>query len=357
MPKMRCIKLLDMYRPVFFLSVLLLTMEAGAQTQRARVMFYNVENLFDTQNDSLTADDEFTPEGVRHWYPKRFYSKINNLARVILSAGEWELPAIVGMCEVENVEVLRRLISYSPLKTSGYKIVHHESPDPRGIDVALLYRPEVFRLLAHRAVRIADSSGRLLNTRDILYAKGIFLNADTMHVFVNHWPSKYGGVAASLPRRKRVAAVLRALTDSIRQQGPANILIMGDLNDNPTDVSVKETLGACSDTLLCPSGLVNLMIPLLKNPVAGTHKYQGQWDIIDHIIVSDRMLRKGAPLRAMPASIHAPDFLLKKDASFTGKNLFRTYLGMRYEGGFSDHLPVYVDIEARASLPLPQGQP
>jgi len=346
-----------MIRLVLILLTFTIPFVAGAQKGKARVMFYNVENLFDTHNDSLTADEEFTPDGGRYWSPKRFYSKINNLARVILSVGEWELPAIVGMCEVENGEVLRRLISYSPLKTSGYKIIHHESPDPRGIDVAMLYRPDVFRVLYHRAVRISDSAGRLLNTRDILYAKGIFLNADTLHVFVNHWPSKYGGVAASLPRRKQVASVLRALTDSIRRQGPANILIMGDLNDNPTDLSVKETLSACNDTLHCPSGLVNLMFPLLKDPTAGTHKYQGQWDIIDHIIVSERMVRKNSPLVVLQASIHAPAFLLKEDAAFTGKRLFRTYLGMRYEGGFSDHLPVFADIQANVSPTLTEGSP
>ena len=329
-----------------FPGVLLLILAfQGAPAQSGfRVMFYNVENLFDTEDNSLTADEAFTPEGDYHWNKKRLYKKLNNLSRVILAAGEWDYPALAGLCETENRKVLEMLIRYTPLQKAGYQIIHYDSPDPRGIDVALLFRPEVFRPLFHQGIQPRDSAGNPLKTRDILYVKGILANTDTLHVFVNHWPSKYGGVAASLHKRFAVARTLKSLTDSIFCQGPAHVLIMGDLNDNPMDASVREILGACPDTLNCPSGFYNLMAPHLNRPAVGSHKYRGQWDIIDHIIVSETLFRGNLGLKARSGHIFRPEFLLTQDESWTGFRIFRTYNGRKYEGGFADHLPVYTDI-------------
>lgn len=326
---------------VFAVSSLLLQ----AQEQGFYAMFYNVENLFDTDDDPQKADEGFTPGGDYRWNKTRLYRKLNNLARVIIAAGEWEMPGLVGLCEVENDKVLQMLLSYTPLKGAGYRFIHHESPDPRGIDVALLYQPALFKVIQHRAVTVRDSLGNLLNTRDILFVTGILPTGDTLHVFINHWPSKYGGVAGSMPRRFAAARTLRHLTDSLQKSSTAHILIMGDLNDNPFDLSVKEILGACPDTTPpCPSGLIDLMAPLMKKQHLGTHKFQGQWDIIDHIIVSRPMATCKSRLCLKKAEIFAPDFLLVPDESYTGRRIFRTYNGMRYEGGFADHLPVRARI-------------
>lgn len=326
---------------VFVVSLLLLQ----AQEQGFFAMFYNVENLFDTEDDPQKADEGFTPGGDYRWNKTRLYRKLNNLARVIIAAGEWEMPGLVGLCEVENAQVLQLLLKYSPLKSVSYRFIHHESPDPRGIDVALLYRPELFKVIQHKAVSIKDSLGNLLNTRDILFVSGILPSGDTLHVFINHWPSKYGGVAGSMPRRFAAARTLRHLTDSLQKSNASNILIMGDLNDNPHDLSVKEILGACPDTTSpCPSGLIDLMAPLMKRQHIGTHKFQGQWDIIDHIIVSRSMATCRSQVCLQQAEVFAPEFLLVPDETYTGRRIYRTYNGMRYEGGFADHLPVRARI-------------
>ncbi|MGC8864377.1 MAG: endonuclease/exonuclease/phosphatase family protein [Bacteroidales bacterium] len=333
------------------LRLLLLTvfvvvlLQLPAQDQGFYVMFYNTENLFDTEDDPLKADEGFTPEGVYHWNKSRLYRKLNNLARVIVAAGEWEMPGLVGLCEVENDRVLHMLLNYTPLKSTGYQFIHHESADPRGIDVVLLYLPKLFKVIQHRAVPIRDSLGIPLNTRDILFVSGILPTGDTLHVFINHWPSKYGGVAGSMPRRFAAARTLRHLTDSLQKSNTLNILIMGDLNDNPFDLSVKEVLGACPDTTShCPSGLIDQMAPLMKRQNLGTHKYQGQWDIIDHIIVSHAMATCRSQVCLKQAEIFVPDFLLVADEAYTGRKVYRTYNGMRYEGGFADHLPVRARI-------------
>ena len=330
-----------MFRYVALAWLLLAPLFLKGQIQSFTVMSYNVENLFDTEDDPEKADEGFTPEGEYHWTKSRLYKKLNNLARVIIAAGEWEMPGLVGLCEVENDRVLEMLLNYTPLKRGDYRYIHHESPDPRGIDVALLYRPGFFSLLAHRAVPVKDSTGNTLKTREILFVSGRLPNSDTLHVFINHWPSKYGGVAASLPRRFAAARTLRRLTDSLRAARQHHILIMGDLNDNPFDLSVKEILGACPDTNhSCPSGLFNLMAPWMRKPNTGSHKFQGKWDIIDHIIVSESLATCRGRLCMPKAEIFAPSFLLTPDEAYTGDRIFRTYNGMRYEGGFADHLPV-----------------
>ncbi len=330
-----------MFRYVALVWLLLAPLFLKGQIQSFTVISYNVENLFDTEDDPEKTDEGFTPEGEYHWTKSRLYKKLNNLARVIIAAGEWEMPGLVGLCEVENDRVLEMLLNYTPLNRGGYRYIHHESPDPRGIDVALLYRPEVFSVLAHRAVPIKDSSGNILKTREILFVSGRLPNGDTLHVFINHWPSKYGGVAGSMPRRFAAARTLRQLTDSLQASQQCHIVIMGDLNDNPFDLSVNEILGACTDTIhSCHSGLFNLLAPWMRKPNMGSHKFQGQWDIIDHIIVSESLAICSGRLCMPKAEIFAPEFLLTPDEAYTGRRIFRTYNGMRYEGGFADHLPV-----------------
>ena len=313
-----------------------------------RLVFYNTENLFDTFDDSLTNDNEYTPMGMRGWSYKKFQQKLMNISKVFMSIGGWEAPEIIGMCEVENHFVLYKLIKDTPLNKIGYKIIHEDSPDPRGIDVAMIYRPDKFKPIMHKAIPIRypeDPNGR---TRDILYVKGLVMGKDTLHVFVNHWPSRYGGYATTKPKRAIVASVLRNATDSLMHMVPdARIVIMGDFNDEPTDESITQVLKACSDSSrLGPTDLFNMMYRLGGNWRSGSNKFRENWSLIDQIIISSSLLNPGTGLyaNATGAHIYNAPFLLMEDKTYFGEKPFRTYLGPRYLGGFSDHLPVYLDI-------------
>lgn len=320
-------------------------------TNAIRLVFYNTENFFDTFDDSLTNDDEYTPMGMRGWSYNKFQRKLINISKVFLSIGGWEPPEIIGMCEVENRFVLYKLTTDTPLSKIGYKIIHEDSPDPRGIDVAMIYRPDKFKPIMYRAIPIRfpnDPNGR---TRDILYVKGMVMGKDTLHVFINHWPSRYGGYAGTKPKRAFVASVLRHATDSLMRVVPdARIVIMGDFNDEPTDESITEVLKARSDSAqLSSTDLFNMMYRLSGNWRSGTNKFRENWSLIDQIIVSSTLLhsKTGLYTYANGAHIYDAPFLLMEDKTYFGVKPFRTYLGPRYLGGFSDHLPVYLDIYLR----------
>jgi hypothetical protein len=248
---------------------------------------------------------------------------------------------------VENRYVMNKIIYQTPLKNFKYKFVHYESPDTRGIDVALIYRPSVFNLLFSRKISIYLPSDSLMHTRDILYVKGILFAKDTVHIFVNHWPSRLGGFTESVPKRRIVAQTLRSSLDSLQKNQPdPRIIIMGDFNDEPDQPSISELLNAgnYSDQTTSTS-LVNLMLPLI-NKNEGTYKYQGKWGLIDQFMISGNLLIKGNGLHTSTGSIHifhAP-FLLEDDEHYLGKKPLRTYSGPKYIGGFSDHLPIYLDV-------------
>lgn len=318
----------------------------GAATMR--VVFYNPENLFDSFRDSLINDEEFTPVGIRAWSYSRFVKKCQTLGKVLVATGGWEAPEIIGLCEVENHFVLRKLLEHSALGRLNYRIVHYDSPDARGIDVAMLYRPEKFTLLHSEPIKVVFPGADARSTRDILYVKGMALDADTLHMFVNHWPSRYGGYMITKPLREFTGALLRTRVDSILlYDQQANILIMGDLNDPPDEYSVQYSLGAKLDsTNLMPGELFNLMSNQFGDPTRGTHKYRQTWSTIDHHIVSESLLRGKGRLKVHPrgAVIFDADFLLEDDPVHTGKRPNRTFIGMQYHGGYSDHLPVNLDI-------------
>lgn len=319
--------------------------DAGRRDENAiRVMFYNVENLFDPSQDSIKADDEYTPGGMRGWTYNRLKRKLINISKVILAVGGWDPPDIIGLCEVENRMVLYQLTNDTPLKNFGYKIVHRESPDPRGIDVALLYRPEKFRVLYSTPIPIRFPFDTASRTRDILFVKGIACKRDTLNIFVNHWPSKFGGALATVPKRNYVASVLRKQVDSLLAVNPnANILIMGDLNDSPEDESVSKVLRAKMDSLnLGSNDLYDMLAGAGLSWKKGTIKFREEWETIDHMIVS-----KPALSYTNPHSLQIFDapFLLQDDEAWFGKKPFRTYYGAKYIGGFSDHLPVYMDFK------------
>jgi hypothetical protein len=312
-----------------------------------RIAFYNLENFYDTFNDSLTLDDEFTPTGTKRWTYGRYAGKAERVYKTLAALGGWDLPSIVGFCEVENRVVLNRLIYETPLGEAGYRVIHKDSPDQRGMDVAVLYRADRFILLDQCWIRINfPFTGE--KTRDILYAKGIVFGKYMLHLFINHWPSRFGGLAESQPRREFVAGILRCKIDSILNGNPsANILIMGDFNDEPDDISIAGVLGAAAptgDTSL--PRLVNISEHSHKPGDVGTIKYEGVWSVFDQVIVSGGLYmgRNGISVRDGKAFIFSPDFLLEPDKKYTGVKPFRTYEGPRYKGGFSDHLPVYLDL-------------
>lgn len=308
-----------------------------------RVMFYNVENLFDPREDSITSDEEYQPTGIRGWTFSRLKQKQINISKVVLAVGGWEPPDLIGFCEVENFSVLYGLTNYTALKNFGYRIIHFDSPDPRGIDVALLYRPEKFRVLKSIPIQIRFPFDTASRTRDILFVRGIACKRDTLNIFVNHWPSKFGGAMATIPKRNYVASLMRKKADSLLTINPnSNILIMGDLNESPTEEGVSKVLRAKMDSVnLAPDDLYNLLAGAGLSWNMGTIKFHETWDAIDHMIVSRTMLS-----HTTPHGMHIFDapFLLQDDEAWFGKKPFRTYYGARYLGGFSDHLPVYTDF-------------
>lgn len=323
----------------------ILSQETGKQ--QFRVMCYNVENYFDCVDDSLTKDEEYLPGGMRGWNYNRYVQKQANIARVVAAVGGWEPPALVGICEVESRKALVDLTRYSTLKNFRYKFAHHESPDARGVDVALLYQPEYFELLIDEPLRIFFPDAPKSTTRDILYVQGRVPTGDTLHVFVCHFPSRLGGELESANKRNQVASILREKVELIFLANHfANILIMGDFNDYPDNQSMQEVLKAIApEAIGRGSSLYNLMFPL-HTAGKGTHKHAGDWGVLDQIIVSGNLLNENSKFHTRINAVHIfdADFLLEDDLKYLGKQPFRTYAGMKYNGGFSDHLPVYLDF-------------
>ena len=330
-----------------FLAIFVLSLEPIVAQDRYRIMFYNVENLFDPFNDSLKNDDEFTPQGSRFWTWRRMNEKLNNIYRVITAVGEWDPPTMVGFCEIENRFVMDRLTKHTPLSKYNYQLVHRESPDARGIDVALIYRPDQFTVEEERFFRVTYPDNPDRATRDVLYARGLLDNRDTLHVFVNHWPSKFGGALASEPGRIAAGKVVREKIDSIRIFYPdARIIVMGDFNDTPSSKPLVDGLKASPPTPpLNSNGLYNLHHPFEARG-EGTLKFQGAWEVIDMMIVSKSLLNRKHGVYTTPdgGKIFMADFLLEEDDRFVGVRPFRTYIGFRYHGGYSDHLPIYIDL-------------
>ena len=313
-----------------------------------RAMFYNVENLFDTVNDSIKNDDDFMPDGFMRWNSRRYWDKLRNITRVITAVGEMHSPSLVGLCEIENDTVLYDLTKRSPLRAQGYEYVVTNSPDERGIDVALLYQPHQFGLLESNEYEVTFSRSNARPSRNILHAVGKVLNGDTLDVFVVHPPSRYGGQKESEPQRLDVAKLLRNRVDSLLDvRLNCNVIILGDFNDYPNNKSLKSVLGASSiQSDVADDKLYNMFLHRMKEKDFGTYFYQGMWGILDQIIVSGNMLRNDSSIsvKDKEAHIFKADFLLEDDNNTGSKKPRRTYLGPRYLGGFSDHLPVYVDL-------------
>jgi hypothetical protein len=307
-------------------------------------MFYNVENLFDCENDSSTNDDEFTAQGDRNWTSKRLLEKTNRIAKVILASGKWNPPVFVGLCEIENQKVLDLLTKRTALASFNYKTIHKESPDERGIDCAFIYRPDLFRPIDYQTFALIDSSDTSFRTREILLVNGVLFNCDTIHVFINHWPSRYGG-AIETQRYRKLAATL--LKNAIRNVGSgkakAKIICAGDFNDSPHDESIKLLLGTSPNQHVKPVKLINLSESWLSEPVK-TIKSQYSWEVFDQWIVSEDFLNSGKCFQFTEAEIQKIPFLLEPDEKFGGLKPKRSYIGYKYQDGFSDHLPITLKI-------------
>ncbi|MCI1732864.1 MAG: hypothetical protein LKM33_00665 [Bacteroidales bacterium] len=331
------------------------------------VMFWNVENFFEPFDNPGSNDNDFTPFGKYYWTWKKFEKKRDDIAKVIISAGEQigetgvegaasEPPALIGLAEVENRFVLNQLVNETPLARLNYKIIHRDSQDERGIDVALLYRPSRFKLL--RINFLPDSSIlskvsggmelKKFKTRWVLYAKGIVNELDTLHVLVNHWPSKLGGEQRTLKSRMLISNIVRCFTDSILQSQPnANVILMGDFNDTPESKPLQNL-----------SGFKNCATTFLSSHCdEGTHKYNGKWEMLDQFLLSQHLVYKGDGTEGKYGRnaqwifctdssmvVFRSDFLLQEDKMFLGNKMKKTLNGPRYLGGASDHLPILLKV-------------
>jgi endonuclease/exonuclease/phosphatase family metal-dependent hydrolase len=305
-------------------------------------MFYNTENLFDTINDPKKNDEEFLPEGIKHWSSYRYYKKINNLTKVISAVGEWDTPALIGLCEVENEKTMTDLTQHSLLRKMQYRFVMTDSPDDRSIDVALLYQRNKFRYITHEDIRITFPKNPKKKTRDVLHVTGQVLTGDTLDIFVCHFPSRRGGQSASEPDRMHVAEIVRSEINRImKNRKTPNVLIMGDFNDEPSSRSIAGILVGNDQTMH------NLFAEIEKKSDIGSYKFQKNWNFLDQIIVSSNLLRteKAFHVKPLSAKIFHADFMFINDKANAGKRPRKTFHGPKYEGGFSDHLPVLVDFE------------
>lgn len=312
--------------------------------QTAIIGFYNLENLFDTINDPAINDEEFLPDGDVRWTSQRYLTKLDRMSEVIAAMASLKggLP-VLGVSEVENQQVLLDLVANKRLRPFHFSVCHHDSPDRRGIDVAFLYQPDRFQIIGTKAfpLRIPDNPDFI--TRDQWLMSGILDNYDTLHIIVNHWPSKRGGEKRSMPYRNAAAALCRHIADSLMQTSPhVNVIIMGDLNDNPNAKSIMETLGTKTNVKsVGERDLFNPMWKLYRDGI-GSYVYRDTWELIDNIIVSGNLVRATSPhYHFDSAHIFRKNFMITHTGSFTGYP-YRTYAGGIYHGGYSDHLPIYI---------------
>ena len=313
------------------------------------IAFYNVENLFDTENNPFTFDDDFTPEGDDAWTDEKYNDKLQKLAGVIAEIGfetTKQAPAILGICEVENLKVLEDLINEPELKKFNYGIVHYESPDRRGIDVALLYRKDIFRLensVSHELlIYNSKEPDKRVYTRDQLVVSGE-IDGEKMHFIVNHWPSRSGGEAASSYKREKAAELNKIILDSIFKREPlAKVISMGDFNDDPTNKSIKEVLKTKAEKDdLNVHQLYNPMENMSKEGI-GTLAYRDGWNLFDQILVSGALTGKDySNFQYYKAGIFNKKYLITEDGQYKGYP-FRSYGYGVYQGGYSDHFPVYI---------------
>ncbi len=365
--------------PTLELPTAILDRDAARRANRRslRVMFWNVENLFDTEDNPLTADNDFLPTGSRRWTPRRYHEKLQHLARALVEVGAWGAPTpdtgaawhpadIIGLAEVENEGVLQDLLQQTPLGALGYVPLLTHSADVRGIQVGMLYRPATFHIVGQEAWHIALPKGKR-ETRHLLHVWGTPQADphDTLDFVVCHLPSRYGGVVASAPSRQAAHRCLAQHVDSLEACRTAlRLLVMGDMNDYPDTPLLRDDLQLREPPLaarsrpksgrqprryrlyparIFPSARYNLMLTLTaqKKPIAvmGSHKYQGEWGFLDQFFATGRLL---AQVQAW--GVFALPDMLTADRTHSGVRPRRSYYGYGYEGGYSDHLPIVISV-------------
>ena len=316
---------------------------------RRVVAFYNLENLYDTLNDPSTNDDDFTPAGSKQYGRAIFNHKLQNLATVISELGPQEYPQapdILGVTEIENRKVLELLCAHPLLRAQHYRIIHFDSPDPRGIDVALLYKPEALSVIVAKPIPVLLPGGskEARFTRDILYVKAR-MDSDTLHLLVNHWPSRRGGEIRSRPARAAAAGTCRHIMDSIFAfGGESKIILMGDLNDDPTSKSITQTLGATGYREKMQAALLfnPWLMPYRRG--IGTLANRDHWSLFDQIMISPGLLTASERGWQFAASgIYRQPFMVENRGRYRGYPM-RTWDGNRYRGGYSDHFPTYITL-------------
>lgn len=313
----------------------------------AAIGFWNVENLYDTLNDPFKNDEDFTPEGINKWVGERYWTKIDHLATVISQMATDITPdglAMLGLCEIENKSVVKDLIQSRHLKKRNYQLVHIEGPDARGVDPSFIYNPSYFSLkkaLVYHVRLVSDSAHK---TRDILVLSGNF-GGESMAVLVNHWPSRRGGELLSRANRNGAAKIARQIADSITKDNPqTKILIMGDLNDDPVNESVKKYLGTFSDLKKPKEGLFFNPMEKLYKQGTGTLAWQDSWNLFDQIILNKPWFPTDFKTwQYYQVRIYNKEFLKTDYGNFKGYP-FRTYSGGAYTAGYSDHFASYIIV-------------
>ncbi|MEO8066118.1 MAG: endonuclease/exonuclease/phosphatase family protein [Flavobacteriales bacterium] len=328
------------------LFVLLLVPAAHAQrVVPAVIAFYNLENLFDTIDQPDVQDEEFLPKGKNQWTSERYGMKLHNMAHVL---GELATdihprgPALIGVSEVENGGVVEDLVHTAPLAERGWKVVSHEGPDERGVDVAFIYDPQQFTLLAQKAYRLVVPNEPDFLTRDQLLVTGL-LDGDTVHAIVAHWPSRRGGEKRSKPYRNMAADLGRHIVDSLTARNPdARVFYMGDLNDDPINESVQQHMKAVGDKNAATGLLLFDPMEKLYKDGIGTLAWRDSWNLFDQIMMTTAVCTgKGGRFSYHGVYIHNKPYMRQQDGNFAGYP-FRTYVGNQFMNGYSDHFPVYV---------------
>ncbi|MES2835963.1 MAG: hypothetical protein V4667_00440 [Bacteroidota bacterium] len=320
---------------------------AQKNPSKIRIAFYNPENIFDTINDTKKNDEEFLPEGKNKWNTNKYEIKLKHTARVVSEINDGKGADIIGFSEIENKSVLVDLTTKTELKKQNYDIVHHDSPDERGIDVGLIYKKDLFSVIESKAYNIRFPFDTTEKTRDILLVKGVVKkNKAKLYILVNHWPSRRGGENESEPKRIFVAERVKQIVDSIaKKENDACFVLMGDLNDTPKNKSILEGLKTVSDSTKTEAGSLFNMMAELEKKGKGTHFYKGERSMLDQFIVSTNLFGgKKLYTYSNSATIFEQDWLMEKHPKTGEIQPFRTFVGNKFIGGYSDHLPVYFDL-------------
>lgn len=332
---------------IFFIFATLISFSQDKQYKIVTVAFYNIENVFDTivdQDTSKILQDDFTPKGPHNWTSEKYYKKLDNIAHVISDIGAEKAkvpPAVIGISEIENKSVLIDLTQREKLKKYNYQIIHYESPDKRGIDVALLYRPNAFKLIESKTFTLNIPEKPDFHTRDQLLVKGT-IDGEIFYFIVNHWPSRSGGEKRSKPFREAAARLAKSISDSIVATNVnAKVIIMGDLNDDPVNSSVKKYLNAKGTKDISSDQMYNPMLDLYNKGI-GSLAYRDNWNLFDQIIITKGLLGNYSDgYNFHKAHVYNKRYLKQQSGKYKGYP-HRTFVGDNFIDGYSDHFPVYI---------------